>query len=949
MAKEEYINYHQYINYLVYVIITVSIVSWLLYIKLNEAWFYTVGHVIRWILDPEFHITLMSPSIPLAPGFALPLILSSLLVYYLLRKVRVSYTDKIALIVPLSFSFAGWITIILGIFNMLSPFYINISFSFAILCLALLFSYHLIKYKGLSEIQGPLSKILVLMRRCCSSLNIYMILFILLLSVTSFFYFYHAILYPVDEWDALIYHATMSKIIFTYRTFPVIVGPSVGIEMSSNYPPLFPAIAAYFYIQLGTINDIFIRLISPISAVLTIYFTYRLGELLVGRITGLLGSLFIAITPLFVNHAFHTNSYMLQSLFYVSALYFILLYLKHKHQSFLIISGLLTGFALTTGYNAIPLSLVLTSYIVFKLRKDLKGIMKYMVPLMLIGSPWYLRNLLLIGDPVFPYLTSRLQLPLTDLNMLGVTLEGIKIVSYWTAFGKDSPQLLDFLYLLAFHRGLFPSLSLLTLLGVIEGVIVRKQVRDYTLLVLITLIIIPILSGFFVRYFLPVLPLCAILAAFPLTLIVNAYKRRKLLALTLLLLIAIPIVLMPGVPALIGGRSFIPHSPQLLPPGDILFFFKRPGMSWYEALRYEFGEDVDAWMYLNAHLKDYEKVLTMEHRIYYIKNGDPKYFVFLDSDKAKPLYHISDPREMIGWLKERNISYIYLSYPLPPHLVQLPIIKLLGSPYFPVVYWKPNPFHRVYKVGPTTTPITGQDNVYINVDQWMGPIYIENRTAMGIKAGKELAPRIYVATPSFMLVKVVYLDVGKGSLDINLFSPTTSKWYLGLSIVRKEGSGLWREHQFIVPPDPLGFVELGLHAYEDFWVSEIRVEPLNIIRYYYDVGELNEVFSNLTQPPSIMILLPLLTGNETVIVEIKSQYGISIDVFEGIIQPWETTRWWERHRMVARTPELPTLGVQSPTLTWKAEPGLYTLVVALHDEYNPSIKVNISVTIRNSK
>jgi hypothetical protein len=461
-----------------------------------------------------------------------------------------------------------------------------------------------------------------------------------------------------------------------------------------------------------------------------------------------------------------------------------------------------------------------------------------------------------------------------------------------------------------------------------------------------------IASGLFIRYLLPVLPLFAVLTADPLASAIRGAhegnKKRPVPTVLILILIIIPAIFMPGLPALFGGRGFVPHSPQLPPPSDLLFFFKRPGMSWYEALRYEYGDDVDAWMYLNAHLKDGEKVLTMEQRIYYIKNGDPRYFVFLDSDKVKPLYHISSPKGIIEWLKEQNVSYIYLaSDPLPHHVAQMPLIKLLGSPYLPIVYWKPDPRHCIYKVGPITTPITHQEGAYVNVDQWAGPVHIGNRTAMGVRAG-DLTPRVYVATPSPVLVRITYLDMGRGSLDVNLFSPTTDRWYLGLSVIRKEGSGLWREHSFIIPPDPLGFVELGLYAYEEFWISDIAVQPLNVMGYCY-TGRLNNAFTDATQPPTMMVLLPPLMGNEVVLVEARSQCNISLEIFEGIIQPWEATKWWERHKMVARAPGLPSLGAQSPTLAWRAGPGLYTLVAVLWGKYSPDVRVNLSIAMGGSK
>jgi len=723
------------------------------------------------------------------------------------------------------------------------------------------------------------------------------------------------------------------------RGFPEIVGPSVGIELSSNYPPLFPAIGAFSYIHLGMINDFFVKLISPISAILTLYVTFRLGKLLGGESLGLLSSLLVAITPLFINHAFYANSYMLQTLLITSSVYFCTLYLKSeesKRGRFLIASGLLAGFALMTGYSSIPVILILTSFLTLKIRNNLKDITKFVVPLLLIGSPWYLRNLLVIGDPVFPYLTAMLSLPSTDTLMLRETLDGIRTVSYWTAFGKASPQPLDFLYLLGFHRGLFPAISLLTLTGIL---IANEKLRDIAVSVPCILIAIMVLSGFFTRYFLVVLPLSAILAANPLALLTRNKGGMVISSLIITL-----IILMPGLPGLFGGRNFIPHSPQLPPPSDVLFFFKRAGMDRYEMLKQEYGVDVDAWIWLDKHLNANEKVLTMEQRIYYIKDGDPNCFMFFDSDKVKPLHYVSDPERIVEWLKKHNIKYIFpSSYPLPRYVAQMPIVKLLGSPYFPIIYW--NPMSHVYAVGPLSTPITNQSEVYINVGQWEGPFSVRGRVAIRISAN-ELTPRIYVATPSPQLVTITYLDEGTGSLDINLYSPSINRWYLGLSGIKKNSSGTWKEHTFIVPADPSNFVELGLYAYEEFWISKIEVKPLDVIGRCH-VGMIKGLSTNSTNPPTIMIYLPPLRGGEKVSVQTNSHgKNVSVEVFEGVIQLWETTKWWERHRMVARSPELPTWGEENPTLWWEAkEPGLYTIAVVLWDVYEPDTRVDISVAI----
>lgn len=72
--------------------------------------------------------------------------------------------------------------------------------------------------------------------------------------------------------------------------------------------------------------------------------------------------------------------------------------------------------------------------------------------------------------------------------------------------------------------------------------------------------------------------------------------------------------------------------------------------------------------------------------------------------------------------------------------------------------------------------------------------------------------------------------------------------------------------------------------------------------------------------------------------------NISAEVFEGVIQPSETTEWWERRKMVARFPEFPTWR-EEPEPSWEAKPGLYTLVIVLWDEYEPDTKIDFSIAI----
>jgi hypothetical protein len=141
-----------------------------------------------------------------------------------------------------------------------------------------------------------------------------------------------------------------------------------------------------------------------------------------------------------------------------------------------------------------------------------------------------------------------------------------------------------------------------------------------------------------------------------------------------------------------------------------LFYIKNPGVKvgdWYDKEWYH-GVNITVWQFLNDHLKEGEKVATFENKLYYIKGGDPKYFFMLDGWKALSLYQITDPAEMVQFLRENNVTYIFAAWQTHgPLWLYLPLTSYLSSEWFPVVFSpdpnaiedKPHP-GIIYNVGP---------------------------------------------------------------------------------------------------------------------------------------------------------------------------------------------------------------------------------------------------------
>jgi hypothetical protein len=104
--------------------------------------------------------------------------------------------------------------------------------------------------------------------------------------------------------------------------------------------------------------------------------------------------------------------------------------------------------------------------------------------------------------------------------------------------------------------------------------------------------------------------------------------------------------------------------------------------------------------------------------------------------------------------------------------------------------------------------------------------------------------------------------------------------------------------------------------------------------------------TNATNPPTLMTYLPMLHANETVSVQTDS-FGkeICLEIYEGVIQPWETTQWWGTHGLAARSPNSTIQGQINSSLVWNStKSGLYTIVVVLREEYTQDTTVDLQIS-----
>ena len=211
--------------------------------------------------------------------------------------------------------------------------------------------------------------------------------------------------------------------------------------------------------------------------------------------------------------------------------------------------------------------------------------------------------------------------------------------------------------------------------------------------------------------------------------------------------------------------------------------------------------------------------------------------------------------------------------------------------------------------------------------------------------------RLYVATPGLTTVAITYLDVGTDTVSINVRDPFTVDWINGYAVIQKTNTGTWKTYEFLAPFSDKGFVELGFHAYdENFTVSKIDAAPYlspgHVVMNSFNSTQSFDI-TDKTSPSTLMVYLPILNESENLIVN-TTTYGkaMCIELYDGVIQPWENTGWWLNHDLVTRSPNTIAYGVQNPSLVWETQQsGLYTIVIVLRQPYDANnVRIDVQIT-----
>lgn len=125
---------------------------------------------------------------------------------------------------------------------------------------------------------------------------------------------------PITEWDAVVYHVSFARDwLDSLPGLPHASGPSVGAELSYNYPALFPSITVALAGALHLSPETVARLVSPFAAITVLAVLRSVAFARVGSFAAWAGPMFLLGSTFFVAYGQWPTAYMLMTLFLVLA------------------------------------------------------------------------------------------------------------------------------------------------------------------------------------------------------------------------------------------------------------------------------------------------------------------------------------------------------------------------------------------------------------------------------------------------------------------------------------------------------------------------------------------------------------------------------------------------------------------------------------------------------
>jgi 4-amino-4-deoxy-L-arabinose transferase-like glycosyltransferase len=254
---------------------------------------------------------------------------------------------------------------------------------------------------------------------------------LIILAGIIFFLALLQVLTPPQDYDGLVYH---------------LQGPNLFLKageirfVSEPWPANLPmTIEMLFTYGLAYGSDAFAGLINFNYGLLLILAVYLFTRRFFGISTGRIAIFLFPGIPVLSLWITYTSNDMGWMLYAFLGLYLFSLFRAKGQTQYLILSGLISGLALGSKTLSLPWVFILGLLTLWYERQSLKKLIKagvmFAAPALLVGSPWYLKNWMWTGNPVYPFYFGGIGWDTMRLDLLNV---------YMGSFGTGR-RLIDYL------------------------------------------------------------------------------------------------------------------------------------------------------------------------------------------------------------------------------------------------------------------------------------------------------------------------------------------------------------------------------------------------------------------------------------------------------------------------------------------------------------------------
>lgn len=562
---------------------------------------------------------------------------------------------------------------------------------------------------------------------------------IMIISLITASTFLHGIFYPPTYWDALIYYIYFGKLIFLQGGFPFMATAQVGLGLGANYPHMFNLMHAMPAVLTGKFSIVYSQAIAPLAGVCTLILVYKiLRNWLRSPLIALVGTLIFRVIPYSMAFNTYPSDYALVMMFTAAFLYCALIYYQERYFFALLMAGLIAGGAPHINYMMWMLWPLLLLVIIqvngIKFFKISRRFVILPVLALLLGLPWYIRNWVMTGNPVyafFPNIFGGININpevLTDCQVewqangdgIGTLAKSLttKIFYTWTYFmnrwiyapvlvalalpgailliwrrlpGRLMAVALCFYYIIISNysvssREQFTIISRLTvglvtlwlILGIYFAVREKRGIwrKEPFMVLILTMTGIFIfyhyfISSLYLYHVISITLVFSFLSAYYLNHIPWLMVRRGMIILVMFLGFC------PGIPFAIMGFSGTPSpSNEMLSKfgkseNDLLYY----GLS--KILTLQNGQLVrespyPVWYWANENLPENAKIMSHENRYLYFR--DDLKIIHMDDMDMQAMAKMETDEEKLAHLKEHGIKY----YLYIPNEENYPFAKKVG-------------------------------------------------------------------------------------------------------------------------------------------------------------------------------------------------------------------------------------------------------------------------------